>query len=197
MDEKVRETITKYLGDMHALQSHGLQAMSRQVDHLKGKEHGDALRLVEEFKRTLESHVSELEGRMNAMGGSPTSPVKDAASAVAGFVAGLYDKVRSEEASKEIRDDYTFFSHSAIAYLMLHTTAKGLSDDGTAMLAERGYRNCARMVMRINQIMPGLVVSEMKQDGLPMMDVSQECHRLISDAWRESDQSTGFSSRVA
>lgn len=183
MDERARETITKYLGDMHALESHGLQAISRQVDNLAGTGHTEAHRMVQGFKTTLESHIAAIEARLKAMGGSPTSPVKDAASVVAGVAAGLYNKVRNEEASKSIRDDYTFISHSAIAYLMLHTTSMGLGDQQTAMLADRGYRDCARMVMEIDRVMPNLVIQELQQDGLRVADVSEQCRKLIHDAW--------------
>src|SRR3712207_789633 len=140
MQDKMRQTIPKYLGDLHALESHGHAAIARQVDNLKDTGHQDAYRGAVELKGMLERHLAALEARLKALGGSPTSPVKDAASAVAGVAAGVYNKVRNEEASKSIRDDYTFFSHTAIAYLMLHTTALGFGDRETGTLAEQGYR---------------------------------------------------------
>jgi ferritin-like metal-binding protein YciE len=194
VNEKSRETITKYLGDMHALESHGLEAISRQVTNLEGSDHKDALTTVQGFKRTLDSHVQALESRLKALGDSPTSPVKDAASAVAGVAAGLYNKVRNEEASKSIRDDYTFLSHSAVAYLMMHTTAMSLGDQETARLAERGYRDAARMVMEIDHILPKLVIDELRQDGLQVKDVAEECRKLIHDSWTRGAGQTGMRS---
>lgn len=191
-NEKARETISKYLGDLHALTRHGFEAISRQADQLKGADHPQAQRAVGDFKRTLESHIASIEARLKALGGSPTSPVKDAAGAVTGMVAGLYDKVRTEEASKSIRDDYTFISHSSIAYLMLHTTAKSLGDEETAMLADRGYRDTARMITEIDRIMPDLVIQELKQDGLPARDVAEHCHKLVSDAWERGAKQSGM-----
>jgi hypothetical protein len=76
---------------------------------------------------------------------------------VAGVVAGLYNQVRSEAASKSIRDDYTFLSHCAVAYLMPHTISS-LGDGETAQLAERGYRGCARIIMEIDRLLPSLVL---------------------------------------
>jgi len=183
VDEKAKVVITKYLGDMHALESHGLQAVQRQVNQLKDSGHPDAQAGVVQFKQTLEAHVSALEGRLNALGGSGTHPIKEAVAAAAGVVAGIYNAVRSEEASKSIRDDYTFFSHSSIAYLMLHTTARSLGDEGTAMLAERGYRDMARLVMLIDKVMPQLVIAELTGDSLPAKDVSSDSARLITEAW--------------
>jgi ferritin-like metal-binding protein YciE len=192
MDERARETITKYLGDIHALESYGLQPISRQVDQLKEKGHPEAQRALQDFKRTVESHIPALEARLKALGGSPTRPVKDVASTLAGAVAGLYSAVRPAEAAKAIRDNYTFFSHTAIAYLMLHTTAKGLGDEETARLAERGYRDSARLAIEIDRIVPQLVVAELRQDGLPVRDVSEECRALVRDAWAQQASAAGF-----
>lgn len=192
MDEKARETLTKYLGDMHALESHGLQSVERQVDQLKDAGHPEAYRLVQEFKRTLESHVAALDTRLKALGGSPTHPVKEVASAVLGVAAGLYNSVRTAEASKSIRDDYTFVSLTAISYLMLHTTAKGLSDTETASLAEQHYRDAARLAMEVDRVMPGLVVQELKQDGLPMIDPSQESRTMVHNAWQRQASTAGL-----
>lgn len=195
MSDRSKETITKYLGDMHALASHGLQAIGRQADQLKDEQHPEALRFVRECKQTLERHVDALEQRLKALGGSPTHPVKEAASAMAGVAAGVYNAVRSEEASKSVRDDYTFLSNCSIAYLMLHTTSMSLGDTETARLAEQGYRDCARLVMHIDRIMPGLVIDELRQDGLTVQDVADQCHQLVHDAWsREQGAFTGGTS---
>jgi ferritin-like metal-binding protein YciE len=191
-NERVRETITKYLGDMHALESHGLQAISRQVDQLEDEGHPEAQQATQEFKHTLASHLAALEGRLKALGGSPTGPVKEAASALAGMVAGLYNAVRTEEASKSIRDDYTFLSNTAIAYLMLGTTARSLGDHDTEELAEQGYRDMARLIMLIDRIMPGLVVRELQQDGLPAQDVADWAQRIVRDAWAQEGAAAGL-----
>jgi hypothetical protein len=183
VDEGARKTIAKYVEDMHSLLIHGLRPIERQLDEEQMKRHPEALQAVRDFKTTLERQRDEIDRRMHALGTSPTTAVQDAASAVAGVVAGLYNQVRTEAASKSIRDDYTFISHCAIAYLMLHTTAAGLGDDETARLADRGYRDCARMVMDVDRLMPTLVVQELRQDGLSTQDVSGECRRLVSEAW--------------
>lgn len=186
MNEQVRETITKYLGDMHSLVDHGLKAVGRQADELKKEGHPNTLRHVREMKSTLEQHTNMITARLKELGGSPTHPVKDAVSAVAGLVAGLYNEVRTEQASKSMRDNYTFFSLVSMSYLMLHTTAAGLGDRQTAQLAERGYKDAARMVMVVNRHMPELVVHELQQDKLPVTDVTEECHRLVQEAWQQA-----------
>lgn len=192
MNESVRELITKYLGDMHALESHGLEAVERQIENLSDADHPNALAAARQFKSTLESHIAAIDARLRALGGSPTGPLKEAAAAVAGVAAGLYNKVRSEEASKSLRDDYTFFSHAGIAYLMLYTTARAFGDDETAGLAERGYRDAADMAMRLDKLVPGLVLDELRQDKLSPRDVAADVGKMVHDAWTR--QSTSGSS---
>src|SRR5918997_262155 len=109
-NDKMRGTITLFRSDLHALESHGHEAISRQVENLKDSGHHDAHRGTVELKGMLERHLAAIDARLKALGGSPTGPVKEAVSAVAGVAAGVYNKVRNEEASKSIRDDYTFFS---------------------------------------------------------------------------------------
>jgi len=188
MDDKARDQVAKYLHDMHSLISHGHQAIKRQRDQLKDSGHADAIRAVSGFESTMDRHLEMLKTRLEAMGESVASPVQDAASAVAGVVAGVYNAVRDEEASKSIRDDYTFFSHAGMGYLMLHTTTMALGDDATASVAEQGYRDMAKMAMQIDQIVPGLVVAEMRQNGFTPADVSQRCAQLVHDAWQGQTQ---------
>lgn len=189
-NEQMRETVTKYLGDLHALESHGHEAISRQVDNLKDSGHQDAYRGVVELKAMLERHLAAIDAHLKLLGGSPTSPVKDAASAVAGVAAGLYNKVRNDEASKSIRDDYTFFSHTAIAYLMLHTTALSFNDPMTATLAEQGYRDAARAIMAIDRFMPPLVLEELRQNGFQVADVADQSAQMVHDAWKREQPSS-------
>jgi hypothetical protein len=112
MTEKIatrNETLTTYVGDVHALVSHGLQAMERQVENLRKVSHKDALPAVVEGQRMLQRQEAALEKRLDGLGGSSSAPVKDAVSAVAGVAAGLINAVRASETVKTLRDDATFF----------------------------------------------------------------------------------------
>jgi hypothetical protein len=183
MQDHTRKYITKYVEDLHSLVTHGLQPISRQVDEARDREHGDAAQLIAELQQTLREHERALTERMRALGTSPTTGVQDAAAAVAGVVAGIYNQVRTEAVSKSLRDDYTFVSHCSISWLMLMTTARSLGDHDTEELAESGYRDCARLVMRIDDAMPSLVVKELQQDGFAAQDAADWAHQIVSDAW--------------
>lgn len=190
--ERATTTLTTYITDMHALIVHSLQVFERQLDNLRKKGHPEALAAVGEFQRTLQGHLTLLDARARALGGSTAQPVKDAITTVTGFAAGLINAVRPEEAAKSIRDDYTGLSHVAISFLMLHATAKGLGDDETASIAETGYRDAARLVMMIDRIMPALVIAELRQDGLTVADVSEASRAMVHQAWQREASDQGF-----
>jgi DNA-binding ferritin-like protein len=183
MQDHTRKYVAKYVEDLHSLVTHGLQPVSHQLDEARDREHTDAAQLIAELQRTLQEHQRALAERMHALGSSPTTGVQDAAAAVAGVVAGIYNQVRSEAVSKSLRDDYTFVSHSSISWLMLMTTARSLGDHETEEMAEQGYRDCARLLMRIDRVMPSLVIAELQQDGFTAPDVADWAHRIVSDAW--------------
>lgn len=193
MTEKTTATLTTYITDMHALINHGLRAIDRQAESLQGSQHQRALVAVQGFQRTLQTHLAMLDARAQALGGKVTQPIKDAVTTVTGFFAGLMNRVRAEEAAKSIRDDYTFLSHVAISYLMLYTTASSLGDRETAVLAEQGYRDAARLVMDIDRIMPGLVIEELRRDGLPVADVEAQVRTMIPRAWQREAEELGIS----
>jgi hypothetical protein len=176
MQDHTREYVAKYVEDLHSLVTHGLQPISHQVDEARQREHVGAAQLIADLRQTLQKH----EG---ALGTSPTTGVQDAAAAIAGVVAGIYNQVRSEAVSKSLRDDYTFISHCSVSWLMLMTTARSLGDHETEELAEQGYRDCAGFAMQIDRLMPTLVFEELRQDGFGAQDVSDWAHRIVSDAW--------------
>lgn len=179
-----QQTITKYLGDMHALESHILQAIDKQDKLLH--DHPRAKEMISTFRTTIEGHVNALQARLDALGGSPTHPVKEAAAAAAGVVAGIYDKVRNEEASKDLRDDYTAINHAVISYIMLHTTALAFNDQATAELCKRHLTDNATFVMDINRYMPDLILEEFRQDGLTIDEgATNTARQTVGEIWRQ------------
>ena len=190
--ENRNDVLKTYTSDVHALVTHGVQAIHRQVEQLKDVSHQDAKTAVALFEQTLRSQQSALEDRVKALGGSATGPVKDAVSAVAGVAAGLIDAVRPAETAKAIREDHTYFSHLGISWLMLYTTASSLSDAETAALAQRGYQETTKMIMLVDRILPKIVVEELRENKtLTPLDVQDQTRVMIKNAWeREAPAGT-------
>jgi ferritin-like metal-binding protein YciE len=183
MDEQSRKYIAKYVEDMHSLVSHGLQPFEHQLGEAALRDHPEAQQAIEQFHATLQRHEQLLEQRLKALGTSPTTAVQDAAAAVAGVAAGLYNQIRTEAVSKSLRDDYAFLSLCNISWLMLATTARALGDHETEVLAEDGYRDTAHMAKEIDHLMPSIVVQELVQDKLPAQNVSEWARSFVHNAW--------------
>ena len=181
---KETQTLIQYLGDMHALESHILQAIDKQANLLNDRVGSQAK--IKTYRDTLSGHVDALQRRLDTLGGSSTHPIKEAVAAAAGVAAGLYDKVRSDEASKGLRDDYTAINHSIIAYIMLHTTALAFNDQETAALCKRHLTDNARFVMEINAFLPDLVIEEYRNDGLQITEGARATARqTVSEIWHQ------------
>jgi hypothetical protein len=73
---------------------------------------------------------------------------------------------------------------------MLMTAARALDDHDTEEMAERGYRDTAGLIMEIDRVLPGLVIREMEQDGLPVRDVSAWASSIVHEAWTHKQLSS-------
>ena len=183
-NENRNEVLITYTTDVHALVSHGVHAIRRQVEQLKDVSHEDAKTAVAWFAQTLTEQQSLLAQRIKELGGSTTGPVKDAVSAVAGVAAGLVDAVRPAGTAKAIRDDHTYFNQLAISWLMLYTTATSLSDPETAALAQRGYGETTQLIMHTDRILPKIVVEELRENRLLLpIDAQESTRRMMKSAW--------------
>ena len=128
-----QEVIHTYLTDMHAVESHILEAVERQLEGDEIKAYPEASRVVRTLQTTLKRHTDALQATVEAREGkSIKGALKEALGDTLGFVAGLYDKVRDDKVSRMIRDNYTATSLAAISYHMLHTTALGLKNQEVA-----------------------------------------------------------------
>ncbi|MDQ2806312.1 MAG: DUF892 family protein [Chloroflexota bacterium] len=190
------QILQKYVGDQHALESHILQAIDKQVKLAENDAAAKAK--FEEITRTLQRHLDSLATRLEALGGSATHPIKEAGAAALGVAAGLIDKVRAEEISKDLRDDYTAINLSIISYIMLNATALALGDNETATLAERNVKDSADFVVWINNHMPKFVINDLKDSGASIDSSAMAAgEAMVKRVWRDAkdtsppDSSTG------
>ena len=163
VSDKHQQTIADYVGDMAALESHIEEALDRQLTEVK--DDPIALAAVRDFHDMVKRHRDTLKAMEEATGKTIGTPIKEAGAALFGKAAGVIDLLRTEGISKGLRDDYAAFSLAAFSYSMLHTTATALGDSRVASLAERHLRDHADAIMRINEIMPGVVIRELEKDG--------------------------------
>jgi ferritin-like metal-binding protein YciE len=184
VDEKHRQTIADYVSDMAALESHIEEALDRQL--IEFKDDPAALAAVRAFHDMVKQHRDTLKTMEEETGKTIGTPIKEVGAALIGKAAGIINFVRTEGISKGLRDDYAAFSLAAISYSMLHTTATALDDSRVASLAERHLRDHADAIMRINDVMPGVVTRELEKDGHRADDAAVQATReAVLRSWQQ------------
>ena len=176
--------LQKYVSDMVSLEDHIFQAIDKQA---KGNMDDPQMQTkFQTFAQTMASHREGLTARLKELGGAANQPIKQGVAAVAGVAAGVIDKLRSDEISKDIRDDLTALNLSLISYSMLHTTALSLGDRQTGDLAARYAQENADFIMYMHKILPSIVIRDLKQnyDVTPDASVTEETNKLVSEIWK-------------
>lgn len=189
MEKKERmETLQKYVSDMMAVEEHIGSAVKRQVDDEGLSKHNpQASKIIHAIAQTSERHEQELKRHLESIGGDEAKGLKEVATAALGGLAGLYDKVRTEKVSKMLRDDYTALNLATVGYTMLHTTGLALGDQATASLALRHLKDYTPIIMEVNQILPGVVVADLRDEGAMINE--NVLHQALSntqEAWQPS-----------
>jgi ferritin-like metal-binding protein YciE len=186
-----RHSIQTYVSDMLALERHIAQPLQRQLDMPDGTKYSGALAVISQIKGLTDSHVTALQQCLEQLGGHEASPVKSAWSSLLGAGAAAIDSVRKTKVSKNLRDDYTALSLASISYTMLYTTATGLGDTLVADLAQRHLADYARLVMQINQIIPDVVLQELRDDGETVALAADETIRkTTNEIWKSQSDVT-------
>ena len=183
---KKLDIVTKYLADQLALEGHIYQAIDKQVKATEDEP--DVNPFLTDTRDTLEQHVNALRARLEALGGQSTGPVKEAGAALLGVAAGVIDKLRAEEVSKDLRDNYTAISLSNISYVMLITTCLACGDRQTADLASRNLKENARIVMQIGHLIPGIVVRDLSDLTDLNASAVNDAREMYSEAWQNDGQ---------
>jgi hypothetical protein len=180
-----REILRPYLADMSAVITHIQEAVERQCKDDDFKTVPQALDLVNRLDTVLRRQMQQLDSHLESFpGGGVSGAVKNTVTGVLGVFAGLYDKVRTETASRGLRDDYTALNLAAISYTMLHTSALALSESTTADLALRGLKELAPLIMQIVEVVPHAVVSELAKEGKTADATTvQRVIRETQEAW--------------
>ncbi|HKI05325.1 MAG TPA: hypothetical protein VKK31_25320 [Thermoanaerobaculia bacterium] len=180
-----REALRPYLADMAAVEKHILEAVERQREDDDIKQFPDALQLLGRIESSLKSHVQSLETHLQGYsGGGAAGAVKEAVTGVLGAIAGLYDKVRKDPASRALRDDYTALSLASISNGMLHTTALGLSQGTVAELAKRHLEEINSLIMELGLVIPRVVLKELSFEGYPIeTGVAERAVQNLKESW--------------
>jgi hypothetical protein len=185
-----REALRPYLADMVAVEKHILEAVERQRNDDDIKQFPDALQLVGRVENVLKSHVQSLESQLEGYsGGGAAGAVKQAVTGVLGAIAGVYDKVRKDTASRALRDDYTALSLASVSYGMLHATALGLSQGTVAETAKSHLVEINSLIMALGLALPRIVLKELSFEGYTVdTGAADLAVKNLEETWRQSAQ---------
>lgn len=180
-DDKKKDIVLKYLADQVALLGHCYQAIDKQAKETQDEQ--DINPLIVRLRDGLEAQTNELRQHLESLGGKATSPLKEFGASVLGVAAGVIDKLRAEEISKDLRDDYTALGLVNISYTMLITTSLACGQRETAELCFRNLKETAGYEMEIGRVIPYAVVRDLSD--LADLDPSavEEGQRMYSEAW--------------
>jgi ferritin-like metal-binding protein YciE len=189
MATETQEAIHSYITDMLALEEHIEKALQAQVSAHE-EEHATVTAALREMHSTIEGHIAALRALDEGVEGGGGQAIGEAVKRVGAMLAGLgaaaIDLVRNERLPKNLRDDVTAFSLAATGYLMLHTTALGLGHATTADLAARHLGDYASMIMKLNHLIPGAVLTLLASDELPVdSSVADQALATYRKAWSQ------------
>lgn len=189
-----QDSLQQYVSDMLAVERHMLPAFENQSQDDRFAKHPEARRLVNQVEATIKSHINGLEGLLKNLGGDPASPVKSAVTAALGMAASVIENLRTDPISKNLRDDYTVLNLAAVSYTMLHTTGQALMDQQTADLAASYLMDYTPLITEINEIIPGVVVSELR-DETEVLDpgAAERATERTQQAWQREHVHSGHS----
>jgi ferritin-like metal-binding protein YciE len=189
--ENERHSIQTYVSDMLALEQHIAQPLKRQLEMEDTTKYTGALTVISQIQSLTKTHITALEQCLEQLGGHAASPVKSAWSTLLGAGAAAIDSVRKTKVSKNLRDDYTALSLASISYTMLYATATGLGDATVGDLAKRHLGDYARCIMQVNQVIPDIVLQELRDDGESVQTGAAELIRqTTNDIWKSGAEVT-------
>ncbi len=186
-----KETLVKYLTDMHALEKHVAQPLKAQAADADFGEFPDARQLVQRIDLRTQTAITSLEILIKEFGGDVRTDFKTVVTAAAGAVAAAVNEGRVHKITKKLRDDYTALSLVSIGYELLHTTANALGNEQIASQALKHLHEVAGLIMELSQVIVPVAVEELCKTN-PEANVSTVTSTQVNirEAWRSHEHQT-------
>lgn len=182
------EELQGYVNDMLAVEIELHSVFRRQKEDGQIRRYAAAHQLVARTEDVIDRHMASLKDCLRRLGGSE-SLLKKAGGGVIGVVAGIFDKVRTDDAaSPALRDDYAALCFASICYEMLHTTALAMKDQRTADLAIQHLKDFPPLIMALSEILPQVLIDELAagEKISPDASVVKDAVRNTRAAWAEA-----------
>lgn len=187
MLDSTKDVLRKYVSDMTGIIRHVQEAIERQIEDDDAKKFPQAKVMLTSLSNELKMQRDHLDALGTEVDADERSGAKEAVTSVAGFMAGIYDRLRNHPISKDLRDDYVALTMCCVAYEMLHTTGLAVGHQPTADLTLRHLRQLTPYVSQIGQMIPEIVVSELAERGVHVEPTAAAtASRNNAEAWSSS-----------
>jgi ferritin-like metal-binding protein YciE len=184
MNGKNNEVLRKHTADMSASERHVLEMLERQVVHSDIVAQPQVRQHLETVTGTLRRHLDAIEKLLEDLGGDGESTMKQAVTAVSGAISGMIGNMRSETASKILRDEYIALNVLEISYTMLHTTALALGSKAAADLAAKHLSELPALIIESGDLVPKMLVLELPEEGVEVISgVASQTVELTHKIW--------------
>jgi len=179
------EVIQENLVDMLGAEQYALQRIELQTRDERVKKFSNANGMLQKIAMVLNSHIAELERHLSSVDGGFEAKLKRTATSIAGSVAGMFSKLRTNEpVSKNLRDDYTLLNHAVISYGMLHTAALALNETQIASMAKEHMAALTPLIIELSEVIPFVLAAELAEKGkIEDATVAHQAAAEYREAW--------------
>lgn len=185
---QLADTVTKYLGDLTAVYRHCCEVIERQTTASCVTEDPGIADALRRTHAVLSTHQGALEARLKDLEGR--AALREALTTVTGFLAGLYDKIRSETLSRMLRDNFAALHFMYACQTMMIATAQACGDPLTAQLVSRQQEDLPGLILKMSDLLPVAVVSDLRRNNVSIVNANAATIALESNrkAWGHSSQ---------
>lgn len=185
MATQTETSLRGHISDMKAATDHLLEAFTHQLADEGVQKDATVSGLIQRLQVTAKSQSQRLEGELNRFGAPASDGVKGLLAAVAGSVAGLYDRMRSNTVSRMLRDDYTALSLAVVSNSMLHVTALAADDSALAATALRNMEELAPLIVEVGEAILPVVELELSQEFPPRSGAAGTALQNVRSVWKK------------
>jgi hypothetical protein len=182
MNDKQRHALVTSIHDMLALERDILHAVGGQLADERIDRHPGLRNILQDIVAGSQFRADTWERLSKEHGGGLGATVKGGLMAVAGAVAGIYDKLREHPVSRMVRDDIIALDVAVTGYGMLLTLGRCLDHKEAVALSQLAMVACAPLVVRLDFELPLIIAMELAEDG-PEPDTAAV--ELAQDAIRQ------------
>ena len=187
MNEKHHASLKQYVNDVIGMERDIINAVRLQESDANVAYYPDLRVILQEIITTGEERIGILKALSEKEGGTTGAMVKEGITAITGTFAGLYGKIREHPVSRMVRDDIIAMNVATTSYGMLLTLGLAIGHRRCADIATEGLRACPDLVVKLTDLMPAVIFSELAKDA-PLADpeAAHTAHSRMREAWRRT-----------